>query len=303
MSPNVPMYTREQVGAIAAKHRIPGEPELLQTHGMDNEVWRIGNHILRMTRFDEFEHCGAIESQLVPLATKAGVITPRLITYDDSRGIIDRPFTVYERAEGVTLGTLDPDPATMLPLMDSLVVEIVKLHAIPGDLGRDPLRVAEHEDAMDGIARTTSLDPDSRLFFERWIERLGPVFSAPVEDTLVHNDLHPWNIFVDPATLELTAILDWGDGGVGDPALDFCGMPFWATERLVRTYRSLRDSQDDLLEGRIMCEWVCQVLWEARELEESEFKRTWWRWPKGRVPELQEAFAEAGPRWKQWLPI
>ena len=45
---------------------------------------------------------------------------------------------------------------------------------------------------------------------------------------MIHMDIHPWNVFVDPERDELTAIIDWGDASWGDPALEFASMPMQA---------------------------------------------------------------------------
>jgi aminoglycoside 2''-phosphotransferase len=42
--------------------------------------------------------------------------------------------------------------------------------------------------------------------------------------TLVHRDLVPEHVLVDPMTGELTGVIDWGDAGVDDPAVDFAGV-------------------------------------------------------------------------------
>ncbi|MEU4558071.1 phosphotransferase [Actinoplanes sp. NPDC023936] len=49
-------------------------------------------------------------------------------------------------------------------------------------------------------------------------ERLAAVAACGLPDTLIHGDLHPGNVRTDPGG-DLV-ILDWGDSGVGNPALD-----------------------------------------------------------------------------------
>lgn len=41
---------------------------------------------------------------------------------------------------------------------------------------------------------------------------------------LLHADLSPDHILVDPSTGALTGVIDWGDMATGDPALDFAGL-------------------------------------------------------------------------------
>jgi aminoglycoside 2''-phosphotransferase len=42
--------------------------------------------------------------------------------------------------------------------------------------------------------------------------------------TLVHRDLNTEHVLFDPATGNLTGVIDWGDAGLDDPAVDFAGV-------------------------------------------------------------------------------
>lgn len=50
-------------------------------------------------------------------------------------------------------------------------------------------------------------------------QELGIGTAAPGQ-VLVHGDFGPNNVLLDPATLAVTAVLDWEFAGIGDPALD-----------------------------------------------------------------------------------
>jgi aminoglycoside phosphotransferase (APT) family kinase protein len=56
------------------------------------------------------------------------------------------------------------------------------------------------------------------------IRDLSPYISRTNSDCFVHNDLHGMNIMCS-RTGDLRAIIDWGDAGWGDPALDFAAVP------------------------------------------------------------------------------
>jgi hypothetical protein len=43
----------------------------------------------------------------------------------------------------------------------------------------------------------------------------------------VHSDLAAEHILLDPATHQVTGIIDWSEISVGDPAIDFAGMFHW----------------------------------------------------------------------------
>jgi aminoglycoside phosphotransferase (APT) family kinase protein len=59
----------------------------------------------------------------------------------------------------------------------------------------------------------------------RLLEELAPyVLMTRDERDFVHNDLHEMNVMCTRAG-GLLALLDWGDAGWGDPAVDFVGVP------------------------------------------------------------------------------
>jgi len=88
----------------------------------------------------------------------------------------------------------------------------------------------------------------ARAFFSSELDaRLGSF-----HPTLVHGDLGGWNILVDPATSSVTAILDWGDAEIGDPAFDFTAilveLPRTSFDATLATYGPL---PDDGAQGRL----------------------------------------------------
>jgi aminoglycoside 2''-phosphotransferase len=58
-------------------------------------------------------------------------------------------------------------------------------------------------------------------FWSRYLEDDSFFTFTP---TLVHRDLVPEHVLIDPMTGELTGVIDWGDAGVDDPAVDFAGV-------------------------------------------------------------------------------
>lgn len=60
----------------------------------------------------------------------------------------------------------------------------------------------------------------SQALWERWQSWLADDTFWPTHSALVHGDLHPGHIVVDPAG-RVTGLLDWTEAEVADPALDF----------------------------------------------------------------------------------
>jgi Ser/Thr protein kinase RdoA (MazF antagonist) len=89
------------------------------------------------------------------------------------------------------------------------------------------------------IARLVDSGLVSRQFareIENLLDELAPyVSAASSQRRFVHNDLHEMNVMCTPAG-ELLAVLDWGDAGWGDPALDFAAVPLDMIPAVLRGY-------------------------------------------------------------------
>lgn len=55
--------------------------------------------------------------------------------------------------------------------------------------------------------------------------RMRPRAAGVIEPRFIHDGLHTMNVMCSSCG-ELLAIIDWGDAGCGDPALDFAAVPF-----------------------------------------------------------------------------
>ena len=64
------------------------------------------------------------------------------------------------------------------------------------------------------------------------LERGQDALAKVTQPSLVHNDLWPGNVLLDPASGRVTGIVDWERALYGDPLLDFVGMNPFATGEL-----------------------------------------------------------------------
>ena len=74
------------------------------------------------------------------------------------------------------------------------------------------------------------------------------------EQVLKHGDLGPGNILVDPQTLTITGIIDFGSAGLDDPAVDLGHISFWGESLLGKPFvRQLYDDygMSELLLSRV----------------------------------------------------
>jgi hygromycin-B 7''-O-kinase len=297
--------TLDQIRRIAERHSLVGEPERLVVLGMDNDVWRVGETIIRVSG-TWCQEGAAAESLLVPAAVEAGIPTPRLIAYDDRRDLVPVAYTIYKRVEGETLGTSDLLPEVSHEVVRQLGREIAKIHRIPKPVDLRVLEVLDRAYVESSIRLTEeadAVDADGAAWCRRWLDKLAPALDQ-CPTVVTHNDIHPWNLFIDGQE-RLSWILDWGDGGIGDPTRDFCGFPFWAIPIQVEAYRGAGAELDRFFEGRLLARWLALALWDLRELStdsNGEWARHWWRWPEGGIEEIERLCTTFGKQWEPWLP-
>src|SRR4029079_5652413 len=114
-------------------------------------------------------------------------------------------------------------------------------------------------------------------------------------DTLVHKDIHPWNLMVDAKAYELTAILDWGDARMGEGSSEFAAMPLAAVPPMFQGYASAGESVDERMIAKSLYAGLGLSLWEVRDGDMQRYKREWWRMPLGGWAELKQFMLDNYP--------
>jgi aminoglycoside phosphotransferase (APT) family kinase protein len=222
----------DPVDVLLAAHGCAAPWVALEATGLANRIYATDAVVLRVaTNHPDAVPDARTESVAAPAARAAGIRTPRLLAFDDSRVLIDRPFTLWERVHGLTLGR------TALPVRQREQV----WHDIGRELARlhDAIRVCPDP---QGYLDTPGYEPDLEPVVDRLVsagaappavtreirvllERLAPHVRAGSQSRcFVHNDLHEMNVMCSPDG-RLLALLDWGDAGWGDPVLDFVAVP------------------------------------------------------------------------------
>jgi aminoglycoside phosphotransferase (APT) family kinase protein len=125
------------------------------------------------------------------------------------------------------------------------------------------------------------LPEDLRTVAAEFIER-GDLPAAVPFGCLVHDDLTPEHLLVDPAG-HLVGLIDWGDASIGDPAADFAGVYAWlggaAAESMLVHYRSPRDPAFwDRVVFRARCYAVIGLGWSVRGGGEDVASRVAMAW-------------------------
>lgn len=296
-------YPPSLIGQIADRHGLSGELKLLPKGGMVNEAWAIGEcYILRIVAPDREPECDTEaqrEAAIVPLLIEARMTTPRLVAFDASTEISPRPYTIYERAKGELLGFAKLPYHLFEETYRQVGRELYALHQL--DIGKNLvplLRVGRETNVPKWISRTLEAgsisDKDAVEIAEaanRWIELGGAVPNR----RLVHNDIHPWNLMVEPDAGELTAILDWGDATFGDPAADFAAMPLQCVPSMFEGYVEAGGALSSAFIARALVEGLNTALWEIRSTDIMTPERPWWRMPPGGWPEMKSILDEMFP--------
>lgn len=296
---------------------------------MVNEAWRIGDAVLRIVRQDMNAECDTEaprEVAIVPLLRKAGIKTPALLAaggsaFGDDSGC--RPYTIYEFVEDDLLGFLKDPPTSFGLAYRQLGAELAKVHrvAVPDSI-KALFRSDRSYDPGVGIGKAVEVGKiDKREADEiaAWVDQLAPFMKASVAQVLVHNDVHPWNLMVDAverrlsiddrgpsqslqtpssklqSAVGLAAILDWGDASLGDPSVDFAGMPLQAIPPMLEGYSEAGGAIDDGLVGRSLYHGLRTWLWEIVNLDLAAFDRHWWRMPPGGWDEMKSLVADLFP--------
>jgi aminoglycoside phosphotransferase (APT) family kinase protein len=295
----------ELLAAFAEAHGVGGRAIApMRATGIANDIWALGDDmVMRVGRDSEEAWSDArTETIAVPAARRAGVQTPELVVFDLSQSIVDAPVTVYRRVHGDTLGLVLDRRTDWSAALRGIGRDLARLHLEVTSVD-DPdswLDQPDTEDArkwFEACARAGLVGAERRLV-ERWIDRLEPAAHARVQPRFLHNDVHALNVMVDPAG-DYLALLDWGDAGWGDPAIEFATL---AVDRL----GSLLDGYGEAAPGLIDDQFVGRVFWN--QIGHALRKAARPRSPQRAAAALDglarlATFARAGEaRWRAWLP-
>src|SRR5262249_35699013 len=138
------------VAAMFARHGIPGPWAPMRATGVANRIYATQEVVLRVaTDHAESVLDARTESVAAPAAYAAGIQTPHLIAFDDSRTLLDRPFSLWERVHGETLGLLELGPGQLSDCWRQVGRELFRLH--------DRVRVCA---VANGYLDTPGREPD-----------------------------------------------------------------------------------------------------------------------------------------------
>lgn len=299
------------LAVIAARHGVAAENVRPMLSGVANRTYHLGpDLVLRVPRTEGFAADLVKEAAVIPVARAAGVRTPALVTFDDSRTDADVPYLVLERVPGADLADrgcrLDQD------VFREVGRELARLHRVrPTDAGApagvpveyDPDAGAPHR-LVDALLADGMLDAEAARWLRGWFERLAERVPDAPPCVLVHGDIAPQNLLATPGAgagaVRLSGIVDWGDAMWADPAVEFAKTPLWGIPAMLDGYG---DGDGVSYEARDAYGWEARVLryhltWALGRLRDPApvpGERHWTAPPAARLLGILRFFASSPP--------
>lgn len=233
----------DHIDAIFSRYRVRGSWERLASTGVANWIYATRAVVLRVAT----DHPDAVpdartESVAAPAAYSAGILTPRLLAFDDTLTIVDRPFSLWERVQGVTFGAAVLADEARFAVWRSVGRELARLHR-GVTVCADPHGYLDTPGVESDTSRLLATLVSSRRLGEEAARDIADACgglqdaSGPTPTAFTHGDVHQLNVMCDLGG-RLLALIDWGDAGWGDPMLDFSSMPLDAIASAVAGTRT-----------------------------------------------------------------
>jgi aminoglycoside phosphotransferase (APT) family kinase protein len=262
-----PEVSERQLLAICERHGLPPGPfGRLPETGVVNAIYTVADvAVVRIPK--DVPGCLRdtwTESVAVPAAMTSGVRTPSLLAFDQSCDDLGVPFTIYEWIH-VPHGWPRTDQGwrdlgRQLAIVHTGVGSCDDPHGRLDEPGRWP--------ADDVLANVSDLDIELRRAMEAELQRLAPAVEGPWAQRFIHDDIYGPNLLFDART-DHVWLIDWGDAGFGDAALDFRAIDPEATPLVLEGYRQITTT-DHGFEARVRWDQLSST---ARRVREPDFRR------------------------------
>jgi aminoglycoside phosphotransferase (APT) family kinase protein len=265
----------DPVDEILTHHGCQGPWQQLPATGVANRIYATQELVLRIAvEGEEALKDARTESVAAPVARAAGVLVPRLVAFDDSGAIVDRPYSLWERIHGETLGLFASDPTLCPQTWQAVGRQLALLHSRvqecpdPNKWLDHPERDMDLEPRIAALAAASVIDRGRALELERATKALRPAVDGLLPERFLHNDVHVMNIMCSRNDV-LLALIDWGDGGWGDPALELAAVPQSVVPLVLQGYRS--ESQlDEAAEARILWDKLSAALEQIEQTGDQD---------------------------------
>ncbi|WP_180970029.1 phosphotransferase family protein [Deinococcus planocerae] len=302
----LPDLTPAELAALARQHGLRGPLERLPSAGIVNRAYADGEVVLRVAvPGDETgEEDARTEAVAVPAALGAGIRTPPLLAFDDSREVVDAPVTVYARVNAPSLhgtGWDVADPRSVRAARET-ERELARLHLSVTDVP-DPRgwpEIWDLPDAREGVESAATAGRIDRLTADWAVRLLTRTAALPrPAPRFLHGDAQPGNLLVHPDG-SLAALIDWGDAGWADPALDFPALPPHAAAHALDAYHEVAPALlGEGAEGRILEVYLGMAFDHLND--EPTPDELWDARPGSVLGHLLRFAVDAPGEWRGWL--
>jgi len=205
---------------------LAGERLELVANGWDNAVYRLGStRAVRLPRREAAAHLAIHEQRWLPdYAHRSPVPVPAPLFAGRPAAGYPWHWSVVPWFAGVSAARLAP--ADREPAAGELAAFLTAIHVpAPDEAPVNPVRgvpLAERSSVVLERLADTARCPEAARLRKLWAEALAaPPHAGP--PLWLHGDLHPANVLFRAAgegPAGLAAVIDFGDLGAGDPAVD-----------------------------------------------------------------------------------
>lgn len=253
--------TLDPIDIILEVWDLDGPWEPLNATGVANRIYATTDVVIRVAR----EHAEALrdartESIAAPVAYEAGLLTPRLLVFDESGELLDRPYSIWERVHGETLGLISSNPHLMSNTWRQVGHQMALLHVgvksfeDPKNYLHEPSRELNLNSLLERLISTFHFSIALAKEVSVLITELYPAILEESKTCFLHSDVKDMNVMCTHDD-ELLALIDWGDAGWGDPTFDFRQIPLTAVSLVLEGYRGVAPN----LLGKTLSE---RIIWD-----------------------------------------
>lgn len=224
---------------------IPARSLKLLHAGSEFDTWSAGDVVVKFPRTSEQGSKLVIERAIHgELAESLGQLAPEIVASSDASETFPYPVNAYRRARGRAGQAHDgpvtrPKPWAKTRLAKDIASALRALHDIPvkvaraaGIGAREPADVRWLDPSEAAVDRARAVAGDKVDEFLG--ADLPPASREPGKVVLCHADLKGEHLFVSDDGTRLTAIIDWADMTIAEPAVDLAGLTIWLGPGFVR---------------------------------------------------------------------
>jgi len=206
--------------------------------GQHNDVLVVNNHLIfRFPKFEDGIGQLAIETAILEgIQGQVSLQTPTPIYQNIETSVVGEVFVGYEMIKGEPLWRETVSSITDEAILQKLATQIAtflkELHSISVEDAIPVLlpRVDTRDEWLDLYERIRLklfefMRPDAQKAVSQHFETyLDTPETFTFEPTLRHGDFGTVNLLYDRDTQSITGVIDFGNTGLGDPAIDFAGI-------------------------------------------------------------------------------